>query len=266
MPNTTDFDAVTGSTVYDSAGDKVGKVDQIYISNTTDLPVWVAVKTGLFGSSKSLVPLAGARHDGDRLDVKVTKDAIKDAPHLDADGGTSQEQNTELLRHYGLTDETAGWDNYGKHNAAANQAPPVGTAAGANAERTVDNGKPSVVRSEEQLNVSTERVQSGTARLRKYVVTEQETITVPVEREVVEIVREPVANARPGETQIGEDSAEVTLHEDKVTAHKDTVPVERVGLDVNTVKDTETVSDNVRKEQIDTEGIAGAKRDADPQR
>ncbi|MDO5618124.1 DUF2382 domain-containing protein [Kocuria sp.] len=57
----------------------------------------------------------------------------------------------------------------------------------------------SVVRHEEQVNVGTERVQTGRARLRKRVVTEQETITVPVEREEVEVINDAdVADDRAG--------------------------------------------------------------------
>ncbi|AXH98134.1 DUF2382 domain-containing protein [Ornithinimicrobium avium] len=45
---------------------------------------------------------------------------------------------------------------------------------------------------EERVDVGTERVQTGRVRLRKHVVTEQKTVTVPVQREEYEIVREPV--------------------------------------------------------------------------
>ena len=63
-------------------------------------------------------------------------------------------------------------------------------------------------RSEEQLRVGTEKVATGKARLRKYVVTEQQNIQVPVPKEVARVVREP-ATGRGGD--IGDDEAEITL-------------------------------------------------------
>ncbi|MGV0394131.1 PRC and DUF2382 domain-containing protein [Corynebacterium riegelii] len=114
-----------------------------------------------------------------------------------------------------------------------------------------------LIRSEEQLNVSKDRVESGEVHLRKYVVTETETVEVPVEREEVRIVREPITDAdRAAHTgAIGEAEASVTLHEDQVTVTKESVPVEKVSLETETVRDTETVSEEVRKERFETDGV-----------
>lgn len=271
MTANTNFDSVLASTIYDKDGDKVGKVDQVYISEKTDEPRWVSVKTSLLGSSKSLVPLAGAKHAGDRLDVTVSKSAIKDAPHLDSDGRTSEAEEVALLRHYGFTEDNSGWNQYGKHAKTAKDAgaPTSGGQAANGADQRQTAGRraaadahdaDSLVRSEERLNVGTEREVTGRARLRKYVVTEEQTVTVPVTHEEVEVVREPITDATSQHASIGEQDAEVTLHADRVVASKETVPVERVGLEVNEVTDQEQVSDTVRKERIETDGI-GADRD-----
>ncbi|GAA1463323.1 DUF2382 domain-containing protein [Williamsia maris] len=254
MAGNKNFDAVVGSTVFDSAGDKVGKVEQIYIADDSGQPRWVSVKTGLFGTSKSLVPLAGAKHSLDRLDVAVSKDAIKDAPHLDSDNGTSEAEETTLLEHYGLTTGNSGWTQYGKHT-------PEPASAGDTAERGA-TGTESLVRSEERLNVGTQREEAGRARLRKYVVSEEQSVTVPVSHEEVQVVREPITDATAVDSSIGEADAEVTLHADRVVATKETVPVERVGLAVNEVHGEQTVSDTVRKERIDTDGVATTDHDA----
>lgn len=275
MTTKQELDAVAQSTVFDSEGEKVGKVEQVYIDDQNSLPTWVSVKTGWFSSS-SLVPLAGAKHRDERLDVPVTKQQVKDAPHLDADDGISAEQGDELLRYYGLTKDTSGWDTYGKHAggttdqgtepaagaAGTGVAGGVGAATGGNDTATPDaapSADESLVRSEERLNVGTERVATGKARLRKYVVTEDQTVTVPVSREEVRVVREPIDGQVSG-ADIGDGEAEVTLHEDKVVANKETVPVERVGLAVNEVTGEESVSDTVRKEQVETEGIDTPKK------
>ena len=95
---TNSLDTVLGSTVYGPDQQKIGKVKEIYLDNRNGYPTWASVSTGLF-SSNSLVPLAGAAHNGDRLQVIVDKDAVKTAPHLDANGAINPQQEQELLRH-----------------------------------------------------------------------------------------------------------------------------------------------------------------------
>ena len=119
---------------------------------------------------------------------------------------------------------------------------------------TTDNA---MTRSEEQLHVGTENVETGKARLRKYVVTENVTRTVPVSHEEVRIEREPITDANVGDAVAGgdltEEEHEVTLSAEQVVVNKETVPVERVRLDTDTVTEDQTVSEEVRKEQIDTD-------------
>jgi len=90
-------------------------------------------------------------------------------------------------------------------------------------------------------------------------VTEQQQVTVPVQREEVRLEREPITDANRGEATSGPDISEevheVTLHEERPVVQKETVPVERVRLDTDTVTEDVQVSEEVRKEQIDTEGL-----------
>jgi uncharacterized protein (TIGR02271 family) len=120
-----------------------------------------------------------------------------------------------------------------------------------------------MTRSEEELDVGTARRETGRARLRKYVVTENVTQTVPVEREEVRIEREPITDANVGQATdgpaISEEEHEVTLHADEPVVEKRAVPKERVRLDKETVTDEETVSEDVRKEQIEGEGGASGR-------
>lgn len=124
----------------------------------------------------------------------------------------------------------------------------------------------SIVRSEERLNVDKDRVETGQARLRKYVVHDTETVEVPVEREEVRIERNPIdaddARAHRG-GQLGDDEASVTLHEERVNVSKETVPVEEVRLDKQTVRDTENVREDVAHEEIDVDGAGRNVADRD---
>ena len=111
-----------------------------------------------------------------------------------------------------------------------------------------------MTRSEEQLHVGTESVQTGRARLRKYVVTENVTTTVPVSHEEVRLEREPITDtnrdAAVSGADISEEEHEVHLHAERPVVAKETVPVERVRLATETVTGKEQVSEEVRKEQI----------------
>jgi hypothetical protein len=100
---TDDLGRITQQTaVVSSDGDRLGTIDQIYTSDSTGEPAWVTLKTGLFGTQESFVPLADASFDGDDIRVPVTKKAVHDAPRVDADGHLSVEEEDDLYRYYGL--------------------------------------------------------------------------------------------------------------------------------------------------------------------
>ena len=92
-------------------------------------------------------------------------------------------------------------------------------------------------------------------RLRKYVVTENVTQTVPVSHEEVRLEREPITDANRDASMSGpgitEEEQEVTLHAERPVVEKETVPVERVHLGTETVTEERQVNEQVRKEQID---------------
>ena len=120
------------------------------------------------------------------------------------------------------------------------------------------NTDEAMTRSEERLDVGTTTRETGKARLRKYVVTEEQTVTVPVTHEEVRVEREPITDANVGDAtagaEISEEEHEVTLHEEQVVVNKEAVPVERVKLGTETVTEEQQVTEEVRKEQIETDG------------
>ncbi|WP_298753118.1 PRC and DUF2382 domain-containing protein [uncultured Serinicoccus sp.] len=256
--------------VVDQDGDKIGKVGQVYLDDSTGEPAWVTVKTGLFGTSESFVPLQGATVQGQEVRVPYTKDQVKDAPRVEEDGHISVEEERELFRYYGGRDGQQNANN-GAPATREQEGTRTGTGTGTGTTDRADTGTgmqrteghtgdhdsdASMVRSEEQLHVGTEKVATGTARLRKYVVTEHVTKTVPVQREEVRIERESLDEQdrdRLTGSDLGEDEQEVTLTEDQVVVDKETVPVEKVRLDTDTVTEEQQVTDEVRKEQIDTD-------------
>lgn len=265
---------LANATAYDVDGDKVGGVKDVYVNDTTGQPDFVSVNHGLFGGGDSIVPLRGHTLRDGELHLAFQKDRIEDAPDLDENGHLTTEDQDAFYRHYGLenTQDVTTYET-GNRVAETGAAGAAGAGAGyAAGERTdVDTERRDVVdadrrdvadndeiiRSEEQLNVSKDRVETGEVRLRKYVVNETENVEVPVEREEVRVVREPITDADRAnyDGNIGEQEASVTLSEDRVNVSKESVPVEKVSLEKDTVRDTETVSEEVRKERFETDGV-----------
>lgn len=246
---------VIGATAYSSQGEKIGKVGEVYFDDRTGTPAWLTVNTGLFGTKETFIPSqAGSqRHNGD-VEIDFDKSMVKDAPRIDThQDSISPEQAAELYRYYGLGglvgaapgDETRGGRG---QRTAATPDPPSAPVRG-----TV--GDAAMTRSEEHLNVGTERVETGRVRLRKYVVTENVQTTVPVSHEEVRLEREPITDANRDQAMrgsaISEGQHEVTLHADRPVVNKVTEPVERVRLTADEVLEEQTVSGQVRKERIE---------------
>jgi len=103
-----DLASIQDSTAYDSAGEKVGKIGQIYTDDVTGEPAWVTVSTGFFGLSESLAPLRNASLVGDQLQLGYDKQMIKDAPRVEADQDLSADEEQALYVHYGLDYGTIG--------------------------------------------------------------------------------------------------------------------------------------------------------------
>src|SRR5215212_6748966 len=244
-----------GEDLYDANGEKIGKVEEIYLDAQSGEPEWALVNTGMFGTKSSFVPLQGASQNGDTLQVPYDNAQVKDAPKVDPDGELSQSQESELYAHYGL-DYSESRSDSGLPEGGAGASTGTDTSSGTVGEDTsgptTDNA---MTRSEEELHVGTTQHEAGRVRLRKYVVEDEVTQTVPVKREEVRIEREPVTEANAGAATegpaISEEEHEVVLHEEQAVVDKQAVPKERVRLDKDTHVEEEQVSDTVRKEQID---------------
>ncbi|EKX67234.1 DUF2382 domain-containing protein [Streptomyces ipomoeae] len=234
--------AVLDHPVYDARGSKIGDARHIFFDDVTGEPEWVSVKTGLFGTSESFVPIHDASVVEDHLEVPYPKDKVKDAPNVDVDAGghLSEQEEHRLYEYYGID-----WD-------AAWQQAQTGTG------RTAAAPEDAMTRSEEEMHVGIERREAGRVRLRKYVVTEEQQQTIPVRHEEVRVEREPITDANRGDALAGPDISEaeheVILHEEKPVVETRTEPKERVRLTTDEVTEEETVTGEVRKERIETEG------------
>ncbi len=252
MPDMTSAYEWEGRMLKDRDGEKIGKIDALYLDQQTDRPEWALVNTGLFGKKSSFVPLAGARSEGDDLLAEVEAGQVKDAPKMDPEEELSEQQEAELFRHYGIDYTMEGSVTAtGEGQASGDRDATVGRDTSG---PTTDEA---MTRSEEELRVGTSERERGRARLRKYVVTEHVQQTVPVRREEVRVEREPITDANVDQATdgpaISEEEHEVVLHEEEVVIEKRAVPKERVRLDKETVVDEQTVSEELRKEQIEAD-------------
>lgn len=288
--NQNNVNDVLGKDVYGPDGNKIGAVGQVYLDIESGRPEWVTVKTGLFGNKESFVPVRDSSLQDDGLRVQYDKDKVKDAPQIEVDQGRlTPKEEQGLYRHYGLdysevrsnpgagdqgragqeprqTDADmsghttpdasrhtdADQSGRGQHDALPADQGGTGDTAGP----TTDDA---MTRSEERLEVDTQSQEAGRARLRKYVVTEQQDVSVPVTREKATIEREPITDANRDSATAGpdisEEEHEVVLNEERPVVHKETVPVERVRLNKEEVTETAHVTEDVRKEQIDADGV-----------
>lgn len=241
MISTHDIDVLlsSGGDVLDQDGKKIGRIGRVYLDDDGGQPAWITAETGFFGSGESFAPLVDATIHGHDVRVAHSKDRVKDAPHSDdADGHLSEGQEADLYRYYGLGRARAGEPLFDQ----ADQA-------------TTDDA---MTRSEERLHVGTRSDVAGTARLRKYIVSEQVTETVPVSHDEVRVTREPITDADRGDAlgggELTEEEHEITLRADRVVTEKETVPVERIRLATETVTEKQQVTEEVRKEQIEVDG------------
>jgi uncharacterized protein (TIGR02271 family) len=237
-----------GETVYDSAGEKIGKVDEIFYDNDTGQPEWLGIGTGVFSSKRVLVPVQGASTTGDGVTVAYDKEMVKDAPDISGDE-IGEDTERELYSYYGIAASREHSDSLlpGQEGFTTQTRDASRPAAGGDAEAQA------ITRSEEELRVGKRSVEGGTARLRKWVETEPVQTNVTLERETVRVNREPVDQVVSG-AEIGEQTIEVPLHDEEAVVDKQVVARERVSLDTDVEERTETVSDEVRKERVDIEG------------
>ena len=248
-----------GRELIDRDGEKVGTIDALYQAGDTHRPEWAAVRTGLFGSKLSFVPIAGAQPSGEHVQVQFARDQIKDAPRIEPAGELTADQEAELYRHYGMEYWEAGTEPALPESPMATPAtPPVTGREPVGQDVSGPTTDDAMTRSEEEVRIETARRERGRARLRKYIVTEEVRQTVPVQRERIRIEREPITDenveAAMAGPEISTEEHEVVLHEEVPVVEKRVVPKERVRMEKETRVDEEQVSEEVRKERNEAEG------------
>ena len=97
MPNLDELQSWHGRDLIDRDGSKIGSIGDVYLDEQTGQPEWLTVKTGLFGTRETFVPIAEARAEGDTVRVPYEKSHVKDAPNVDADGALSHDEESPAV-------------------------------------------------------------------------------------------------------------------------------------------------------------------------
>jgi uncharacterized protein (TIGR02271 family) len=278
-------DQYAGYEVYDPNGEKIGKVDDLFI-NESDQPEYIGVKMGFLGlEGTSLIPWELTRVDeqGHRIEVSADKAQVKEGPSFDDDEDITPDYEERVYSHYGLQraqtngeqrgaygeyygdDETGkvgpgmreGDTETGEFRGHPEDDEGVHQSHGSDLE---DEDELRVQRSEEELVAGTREREAGRMNVRKRVRTDREQVRVPIKREEVNVERVPVNEERTG-AEIGEDEVSMPVVEEEAVVGKQSVVKEEIRVRKDVVQDEEVVEEDVRKEEVDvddqTTGRAG---------
>lgn len=229
-----DLSRLRGRPAFDANGEPIGSIDEIYYDEETNVPEWVSVEN-------YLVPVRGAGGSEQELRLAYTRDQIM-ATRPVTDDIVTQDHEAELYEHYGF--------DYSERRSESG-LPDAGGGSGS--RQTAEGG--SITRSEEELAVEKQGVNAGSVRLRKWVESEPVSLDVQLLRETARVSREPIDQPVSG-AEIGEQEIEIDLQAEEAVVQKQAVAKERFSLEKDVETETQTVSDEVRKERVEVEDDA----------
>jgi len=92
-----------GKLLVDVDGEKIGKLEDVYVDVETDVPQFATVKEGFIGRHLTFVPLGGLKVGADELQVVVSRAQVQDAPNIELHGEElSQADESALYHHFEL--------------------------------------------------------------------------------------------------------------------------------------------------------------------
>ncbi len=265
-------DQYAGYTVYDPDGDKIGKVDDLFVDEN-DQPEYIGVKIDLLGTSSTLIPweLVEVRDTESTLIVSADDAHVKDGPTFDDDQDITPEFESEVYSYYGLQqsgsaeDRGAYADYYGDSGEVGPGMREGDTETGEFREHDrnqeglsqpgsdlEDEDELRVQRSEEELLAGTRERVAGSVKVRKRVRNYRERVEVPTRREEVSVERVP-ASGEASEAQIGAEEVSVPVVEDEVVVQKKPVAKEEIRVRKDVVHERQLVEEDVRREEVEIE-------------
>jgi uncharacterized protein (TIGR02271 family) len=267
-------DQYQGYEVYDPNGEKIGKVDDLFVDEN-DQPEYIGVKMGLLGTRSTLIPADVTTIDQAQgfIEVSQPKSAVKKGPSFDDDQDITPEYENEVRGYYGLSatngsEQRGGYGEYygdeagkvgpgmregdtetGEFRGHSEDDEGVNQSHGSDLE---DEDELRVQRTEEELRAGTREREAGAMNVRKRVRTDREQVRVPTRHEEVSVERVPVSEEGTG-AEIGDDEISVPVVEEEVVTEKRPVVKEELRIRKDVVDDEEVVEEDVRKEEVDVD-------------
>ena len=282
-------DLYAGYEVYDHNGEKIGKVDELFVDDN-HRPEYIGVKTGFPGAGSPLIPMRAVRvHERRRvIEVPLPKGRVGEGPSYYDDQKITPDFEQRVRRYYdGLRDAQEDPGGRGSHanrhgvddeppcrssgpterstmvgekEAAVDHQEHTTGAAGTEGAGGHESGRGDTLGDidelrvpwgEEELQVDTREREAGHMNVRKKVRTEREQVRVPKRREEIDIERVPGEGREASEAEIGEEEIVVQVFEEEVVVSKRTVLKEEIRIRKNVVEELEIVKADVRKEGVD---------------
>src|ERR671921_523172 len=269
-------DQYAGYEVYDRNGEKIGKVDDLFVDEN-DQPEYLGVKMGFLGlEGTSLIPweLTRVNEEGHRIEVSVEKAQVKESPSFNDDRDITPEYEEQVYSHYGLQRAQTNGDRGGYGEYYGDEPGHVGpgmwegdTETGefrghsqddegvnqSGSDDLEDEDELRVQRTEEELRAGTREREAGALNIRKRVRTDREQVRVPTRHEEVSVERVPVEGREAAEAEIGGDEVSMPVVEEEVVTEKRPVVKEELRIRKDVVQDEEIVEEDVRKEEVEVE-------------
>lgn len=89
-----------GKVIVDRDGERIGKLQDVYVDVETDDPQFGTVKEGVFGRHLTFVPLAGVQVGPEFLQVAATKEQVRSAPDIELQGEELSQADESTLYHH----------------------------------------------------------------------------------------------------------------------------------------------------------------------
>jgi uncharacterized protein (TIGR02271 family) len=210
-------------------GEPLGRLDALYYDLESGEPEWLGVATDEY-LGRRLVPVADAVVDDDVVRVPYDRERVESSPKVDEEE-IGEELEGAIRGHYELPEPLDALDT---------------------ALLPDEDAQPTLVRSEERLEVGKERVETGRVRLRKRVEVEPVTLDVELVREVARIVRRPVGVPVEG-VELSEQVLEIPLYAERPVVEKRVFAAERISVEKQVERAVETVSGERRVEHVDVD-------------
>lgn len=228
--------------VQDERSEAVGKVHNVWTDESGE-PAYLGVKTGWLFGKNHVVPVHTAKVNDIRrvIQLPFSEDLIKDAPSFDPDAELNASDIQTIAQYYGF--------------GATQRSSSPDTRESSKPTMTGDIGEARVVAlHEESLKIGKREVEAGSVRIRKVVRTE--TVNQPVElrREEIVVERIPADQIASGaDAPIGEEDIYIPLRREEVVIEKEAHVREGVRIGRRSETEQKTVTEQVRKEDIEVE-------------